>query len=499
VVSTRVSPAERAPVGLPPFGSFRSYFSNELINALATLAGVVVLTRLVTPEVYGAYAVTIAAASVAMALCGEWLQLSTLRLVAAQRRESHRQTYVRGLLHLTLASTGALLAAAAAGLVLAGTPLVRALVVMGWLYATLNVLFLGTTIYFQATLQPARFARYRSAYSVLRVLFAALLAVLLAPSPVWLVAGSVLGLVVLLPPAILTVLRAQARAPTARRVAAARARVVRFGAPLIGWFAASQVLNLADRFFLQGLLGSAEVGMYTVTYALVVGATTTLLQPILAAVYPPMVSAWQQDGPAAAGHQLTGALRLFVLLAPLLLAGLTLYGDDVLAVLVPSAYQTPRLLVVVLAGALLCWNAGLYLQKGLELSLKSTSLVKTLAAAAAANVVANLILIDRIGLLGAALATLIGYGIYAASIFRQSRAALPFALPARATAVAFVAAGAFVLVAVFLERGPAFHTGWERILLAAPIATLAYLGVLYVAGELRLAAVGLATTRPTAR
>ena len=480
--STRVRPA----TGLPPVGSFRSYFSTELINALATLAGIIVLTRLVTPEAYGAYAVTIAAASVAMAVCGEWLQLSTLRLVAAERRESHRQTYVRGLLQLTLASTGALLTGAVVWIVLADTALVRALVFMGWVYATLNVLFLGTTIYFQATLQPARFARYRSAYSVLRVLFAAVLAVLVAPSPVCLVAGSVLGLVVLLPPATLAVLRALADAPTAHRVAAARARVLRFGAPLIGWFAASQILNLADRFFLQGLRGSAEVGIYTVSYALVVGTTTTLLQPILAAVYPPMVRAWQQDGAAAAGRQLTAALRLFVLLAPLLLAGLTLYGDDVITVLVPSAYQTPRLLVAVLAGALLCWNAGLYLQTGLDLSLKSTSLVKTLAAAAAANVVANLILIGRFGLLGAAFATLVGYGIYAVTIFRQSRAALPFVIPTRAASVAAVAAGTFVLVTLFLDRGPTFRAGWQQILLAAPIATLAYAGVLYAAGELRL-------------
>jgi O-antigen/teichoic acid export membrane protein len=471
---------------LPWPGPIGNYFSTELVNAVSTLAGVLIFTRLVRPEVYGAYAVTIAAASVAMALSGEWLQTATLRLVAGQRRISHRRIYVRALLQLTLASTAVLTVAAAVAFGVAHTSLGRELVVAGWLYAALNILFLGATIYLQATFQSARFALYRSVYSVLRVVLAAALALIIAPSPLWLVGGSIVALLVVLPHAAVRVFREDGPPEIPERIAAARTHVLRFGAPLIGWYAASQILNLSDRFFLQGFLGSAEVGMYSVTYSLVVGATTTLLQPILASTYPAMVRAWQHHGPMAAGRELTSAVRSYLLVSPLVFCGLTLFGNDVLSLLAPSGYQTPRALLAILAAALLCWNAGLYLQKGLELSLRSSALVTSLSIAAAVNVTANLFLIGRFGLIGAAVSTLLGYVVYTAQVWYRSLTALPFEFPFRTAAVVLTAGLVFTGLGLFLNGLPALKTPVERLLLAAPVATLGYAGVLYALGEARL-------------
>ena len=462
--------------------------STELVNAISTLAGVVIFTRLVRPDVYGAYALTIAAASIALTLSGEWLQTATLRLLAGQHRVSHRRVYLRALLQLTLASVGVLTVAAAVGFYAPRTTLGRELVVAGWLYAALNILFQGTTICFQATFEPTRFAIYRSIFSVLRILLAAMLAVLVAPSPVWLVGGSVMALLLVLPPAAFQLLRERGSEIPPERIALARRRVVTFGVPLIGWYAASQTLNLSDRFFLQGFLGSTEVGMYSVTYSLVVGATTTLLQPILAAVYPAMVGAWNREGPAAAGRELATALRIYLLLAPLLLCGLLLFGNDVLGLLAPAAYRTPRALIGILAAALLCWNAGLFLQKGLELGLRSRDLVKALSIAAGVNVVANFFFITRFGLIGAACATLAGYAVYAGQVWPRSRAALPFTFPFRTAAAGVIAGGVFTGLEMLLARVPGLQTPALRLVVVAPLAFLGYAGAVYGLGELRLRA-----------
>src|SRR5438045_3320287 len=69
------------------------YFSTEVVNALATVAGVAVFTRLVDPAGYGEYALAIAASGIVMAIVGEWLQASALRLVPGLR-ESPRSAAI---------------------------------------------------------------------------------------------------------------------------------------------------------------------------------------------------------------------------------------------------------------------------------------------------------------------------------------------------------------------------------------------------------------------
>ena len=472
----------------------RSYLSTELINAVATVAGVAVFTRLVPPSVYGSYAVAIAAGGVAIALTGEWLQAATLRLASELRRNAHRDAYQRALLQLTAASTGVLLVATLAALALLPTIAARVLALWAFFYAALSVFFLGVTTLFQANLQSRQFALYRSAYSVLRIVLAVALVLAVRRSAGSLVGGSVFALALLLPGALRHLLRGST-AQSAPRVYAARAAVLRYGLPFVLWFGAGQVLNLSHRFFLQVFRGSAEVGIYAVSYAVAAAGTSTILQPILGAVVPLLVRAWGSGGPTAAAAQMAYAVRVFVLVSPLLFLGLTLFGPDALAVVAPHEYATGRVLISVLAAGVLLLNAGMYLQKALELHLRSRVLVVLYCSAAGVNILLNVLLIPRFAMMGAAVATLAGYACYAGAVYVLSRRALPYPLPLRAVRSALAGCAAFAFVAWTLERVGWLAGTWQRLVVAAPAAALAYGAVLVLRGELRPAALRQAVAR----
>jgi O-antigen/teichoic acid export membrane protein len=482
VATSTLSESIRGEAGSTPLTktTFR-YFTTEAINALATIAGVAAFTRLVPPAVYGEYAVILAASGVAMAIAGEWLQATALRFAGPQPT---RPQAVRALLDLLLISLTVLTVVGLAGLWFLRADSRAAAFLAGAVFVALNLAFLTLTSLFQANLESGRFAAFRAAFAVLRILLAITLVWFWQRSAVALVSGQALALAVLLPFVCYPILRGLGRAkadPRRQR----RLAMLAFGGPLIGWYAASQLLNLSDRLFLQAWRGSEEVGLYAVSYALVMGAVATVLQPILSAAYPLMVRSWHHGGATAAQSQFDLVIRLFLLLAPGLWGLLWFFGNDFLAILAPSSYQTPRALLGCIGAGILCWYGGLYVQKALELELRSGSLLRILWFAAIVNLAANLLLIPRFGYIGAGVATLLGYGSYLLMTLQSARGSMRLAPPPRLLAsvgAAFgILAGAGALVGAAFD--PTSHL--TRLLIGAPFVVALYAAVIIGRGEHR--------------
>ena len=469
----------------------RKYLSTEFINACATIGGVALFSHLVAPAIYGAYAVAVAAGGVGAAVAGEWLQASTLRYLSAQRRRAHRGVFTGAFLELTATSAAVLVLPAAIALVLLHDHQARVLALVTLAYAALTLSFLELTTIFQANLDPRRFAWYRSAFAVGRVVAGALLVLAVGASPVALLGGAVVTLAVLVPLAFAHVLRVGRRHAAGVRRRVARRAILAYGLPLVLWYAASQTLNLSDRFFLQGAWGSHDVGIYAVAYALATGTTTTVLQPILSAVTPILVRTWAKEGPTAASGQLSGALAILIVIAPLLVLGLFAFGRDVLAILAPRSYQSPSALIGVLGIAIAAWNAGLYVQKALELDLRSPALVRALALAAIVDVVLNIVLIPRFGMVGAAIATVFGYSVYLALVIHRARKILRLTIRMRTVVTVVTASGMFAGVVALVDLYFGAVPSIPRVLVGAPLAAFAYGAVVLGRRELAIVMHGL--------
>jgi O-antigen/teichoic acid export membrane protein len=466
-------------------GTLARYASSEAITSIMSVVGVALFTRLVPPREFGAYSVTLAGSAFVAAVAGEWIQAAAVRLGAGVTTPAGLHSFHRALRQLVLTVCGVVALATAIGAFLPHTDQGVRLVVLGGIHAALTLAFLALTAFFQASHQAGRFARYRSAFAILRIAGGTACAVLLAASAESLVAGTGLSLVLLLP----FVLRHAVPQPAGGAVAGGevdrqRRAIVSFGLPLIAWYLASQVLNLSDRFFLQAWRGSEEVGFYSVAYALVMGATVILIQPLLLASYPALVRAWEGGGVMEARDRLTRIVDLLTVTIPLLLVGLPLFSTDLLRILAPAAYRPPPAVVAGLAVGIALWYLSLFLQKVLELQLRSHRLVLSLGIAAACNVALNLLLIPRFGMVGASIATACGYAAYAGLVVHASPAELRVWPPLRAVLDALIAA----LVFIAIERA-GFHL-WPtagvvaRLGLIAPLALLGYLAVVYYRGHL---------------
>jgi len=462
------------------------YFSTEAVNALATIGGVAAFTRLVPPAVYGEFAVVLAGSGFVMAVAGEWLQVTALRFAG---RGPNRPVAVSALLQLLVRILTVLAMVALVGLALLPASIDPSAILVGAALTCLTLAFLTLTACFQGNLESWRFASYRSAFAVMRIALPIGVVLLWQRSAFALVSGQVLAVAILLPMVLYHVLEGRGHAaPGAIRTQ--RRAMLAFGGPLVGWYAASQLLNLSDRFFLQAWRGSEEVGQYAVSYALVMGAVATTLQPILAALYPLMVRSWHRGGALEAQSHFDLVVRLFLVLAPGLWGMLWFLGNDFLAVIAPAAYQTPRVVLGCLAGGILCWYGGLYIQKALELDLRSRSLVRILWVAALVNLGANLLLIPEWGLLGASVSTLLGYAAYVLMTLWAARRSMSVTPPPHLLVSAGMAFCVLAGMGFGVEAFMGNSSHWARVLIGTPLVAGAYLATILARGEHRVGLAG---------
>ncbi|MCJ0700103.1 oligosaccharide flippase family protein [Frigoribacterium faeni] len=188
-------------------------------------------------------------------------------------------------------------------------------------------------------------------------------------------------------------------------------RALSFGVPLALASLAYFVLNAGDRIVLQRLMGPDAVGQYQVAY--VVGSSVILLLSFTNSAWAPHF-AKMRDETARFALAMTARNEIYRLLNPIIVA-LTLVSPFAMPILVPASFDPSSLTIVVFVVALTAYpaTAGGASGRLLTIERRAKTLGVITGVAAAANVGLNLLLVPPLGILGAAVATVIAYSVLA--------------------------------------------------------------------------------------
>jgi O-antigen/teichoic acid export membrane protein len=183
--------------------------------------------------------------------------------------------------------------------------------------------------------------------------------------------------------------------------------VVRFGLPLVGAIWAYTILQYTGSYLLERYMGLAEVGIYNIAYRLA-GIPLFITLGFRQMWNPVFYENMQQEN----YRVISRLMSLFILLFTLLCGITVLYAKEVVVLLFDPRYL-PAIPVmgwvvpgVFLLGLLPLSNAFLGYAKKFGL----TSRIALVASVV--NVLSNLYLIPRFGVVGAALSLVIAYAIY---------------------------------------------------------------------------------------
>ena len=181
-----------------------------------------------------------------------------------------------------------------------------------------------------------------------------------------------------------------------------------FGLPLLPSAIAGWAITLSDRYVVGYFLGMVSVGIYSAAYNIgsIVGI---FMSPIALNLFPTISNLYENNKMAELKTYLKYSLKFYTMFAIPSLFGLTVLSKSVLATLTTSEFLSAYLVIPIIAlGAVLFSSRMVYLT--ILMVLKRTRLIAlTYGIIALFNLVLNIILVQIIGILGAAISTLLSF------------------------------------------------------------------------------------------
>ena len=423
------------------------YLPANVVQGLVGLLSITVFTRVLTPADYGRYALAFSAMALAQTSIFTWLEASIARFWPAEQAAG-------GSAALIAAVYGAFLRVALvfAPICALGVWLWPADTALKWAFgAGLSAIIARSLV--KLSLERRRAAGEAMSASRLDVaqtgggflIGAGLAAAGLGP------AAPLLGLglaALLCLPFVLPAELARGRGATldAERVRAFAA----YGLPVSASLILSLGLATADRFLIGVLLDPGSVGAYHAAYNLANRTLDVLFVWLGAAGVPAMVMALERGGQAGLERAARAHAGVMILLALPASAGLMLTARPLAELMVGEGLRATaaQITPLIALSALFSGVTVFYFHQAFILARRTGRLLMTMVIPAAANIGLNLLLLPRLGLVGAAWAAVISYGLGAVASWAIGRRTQPLPIPWGVLARA--ALGTAVMVAVVL-------------------------------------------------
>lgn len=252
---------------------------------------------------------------------------------------------------------------------------------------------------------------------------------------------------------------------------------VRYAAPIGGSDVSRHLLDKADRLLLGFFIGASAVGIYSTAYS-VAYIVLLYINPLNDSFLPEFSQLWEDRKLEPIRQHTISGIRYLTILSIPSVAGFYLVGKDLVLLLSTEPVATASLVpLVTIALGLYCRGINEIYTK-LAYAIGDTArpfaikiIIVTL------NIILNIMLIPTYGVVGAAVTTVLSFGIGAvvmAALVQQRLRTLP-------SPILFVRVGTatiVMLVAMTLMTVP-----WPVTIATAPVV---YFGVLFTIGELKV-------------
>jgi O-antigen/teichoic acid export membrane protein len=213
-----------------------------------------------------------------------------------------------------------------------------------------------------------------------------------------------------------------------------------FGLPMIIFEFSTLILDSGDRILIQHYLGSVSLGYYSAAYNVATYCQELVQAPLNLALVPMYVKLWTTKGREETQAFLSRALDDFLMIAIGVICAAVVCSRDALILLASARYERAAGLVPVLISGLMLYTLVIFFYPGLYLEKRTRTMAALVASASILNIILNIVLLPRMGLIGAVYATLASYAFLVAITVKASLRILPLHIRLGAL-MRYVAAG----------------------------------------------------------
>jgi len=202
-----------------------------------------------------------------------------------------------------------------------------------------------------------------------------------------------------------------------------------FSLPLIAYELTSVVLDSGDRLLVGRFLGLTQLGLYSAAYSVATYAEEALMTPVNMALMPAYMKIWVDQGREATSRFLSDSLDYFVMACGAVAVLVYVCSADLIGILASRKFAAAHTLLPVLVLGLLVYATHIFFNAPLIIYKRSVVLTCVTSVCCITNIAINMPLLPRLGIMGAAVATLVSYALLVTGLLFVSRRYLAFSLP----------------------------------------------------------------------
>ena len=445
------------------------YLPANLIQGVVGLLGIVVFTRLLSPEAYGAYALAFSVSTLVHTIGFTWLEAAMARFYAREAEAGRLAGHFATLYRIFAVLLLALPIVAAAGLWLIPlAPPLRLAVGAGLAAIPFRSLAKLAQEHRRAAGRVRSSALLDIGQTTGAFLIGAALAALGAGGAAPMI-GMGLAAALCLP----FVLPGELKSAAGGRYEPDRARdYLHYGLPVALSLILSLALATTDRFMLAGFLNETSVGVYHAGYSLSNRTLDVLFIWLGAAGGPAAIAALERGGREALDRSAREQVSVMILICLPAAVGLALVARPLAGLMIGEGLRdgAARVTPWIAVSGFFAGVTTYYFHTAFTLARRTRLLLVAMAVPAAANLALTFVLIPRFGLDGAMWATAASYLIGAVASFALGRTVMPLPVPWTAVGKCALAAAG---MAVVVRLVPAWG-GAPELIAKAAIGVLAY-------------------------
>lgn len=185
---------------------------------------------------------------------------------------------------------------------------------------------------------------------------------------------------------------------------------LKYGIPLIPMPAILWIIQVSDRYLISYFIGVTAAGIYSAAYGLG-NYASFLLMPLGTVLFPTIAKLYDEENLGETRNYLKYSLKYFMMIAVPSAFGLSILAKPLLRILTTPEFIPGSIIVPFVAFGAMLYGFCLVSQYTLHLVKRTDLTIRLLGTSAAVNIILNIILIPRMGILGAAAATLIAFGV----------------------------------------------------------------------------------------
>lgn len=205
--------------------------------------------------------------------------------------------------------------------------------------------------------------------------------------------------------------------------------ILAFGLPMLGSEAANMLHAFIDRYFIEYYLGPKNLGIYSASYNMANIICKTLVGGLVIAIVPVYLSTWKNEGKIATEKLLNQVNRIYVLIAPAIIAGLYIIATPLLLILASKEYADYSYLLPIIATGVLIASTSIIFAAGLQIRKNSRMMMVFVIESLIINIILNVIFIPIFGITAAATITVISYIWYSQRLYFEGKKTLEFKFP----------------------------------------------------------------------